>query len=73
MNEMKIRRYTPKTEKECRKAGEYIIRLEDNWNKLKEWLEEGKKISSEQDNRIGYNFTTLVLDKMKEIEGGMNE
>ena len=52
----------------------YIEQLEDNWNKLKEWLEEGKKVSSEQDNRIGYNFTTLVLDKMQEIEnGGMNE
>ena len=51
----------------------YTIELQDNWNKLKEWLEEGKKVASERDNRIGYNFTTLVLDKMQEIEGGMNE
>ena len=48
-------------------------KLKDNWNKLKEWLEEGKKISSVQDNRIGYNFTTLILDKMQELEGGINE
>lgn len=46
--------------------------LKDNWNKLKEWVEEGKKISSVQDNRIGYNFTTFILDKIQEIEGGMN-
>ena len=46
--------------------------LKDNWNKLKEWVKEGKKISSVQDNRIGYNFTTFILDKIQEIEGGMN-
>ena len=44
-------------------------KIKDNWNKLKEWLEEGKKVSSVQNNRIGYNFTTLILDKMQELEG----
>ena len=48
-------------------------KLKNNWNKLKEWVEEGKKISSVHDNRIGYNFTTFILDKMQEIEGGINE
>lgn len=43
--------------------------LKDNWNRLKEWLEEGKKVSSVQNNRIGYNFTTFILNKMQELEG----
>jgi peptidoglycan hydrolase CwlO-like protein len=46
---------------------------EDNWNKLKEWLEERKKYYE----IIGYVNTKIafeiVLDKIQEIEGGMNE
>lgn len=39
--------------------------LKDNWNKLKEWLEDelGSKYIHKYD----------VLDKLQEIEGGMNE
>lgn len=47
-----------------------IDKLEHNWNELKKWLEECKKISSEQDNSIGYNFTGIVLNKMQELERG---
>ena len=36
--------------------------LKDNWNKLKEWLEE---------ETIQY-WNTDILDKMQEIEGGTN-
>lgn len=51
-----------------------IYKLEHNWNELKSWLEEGKKISAEHDNSIGYNFIGIVLDKIKELEeGGNNE
>lgn len=42
--------------------------LQNNWNELKEWLEEGKEMSLIQDNRIGYNFATIVLDEMKRLE-----
>ena len=45
----------------------------NNWNELKRWLKETGKISLEQDNRIGYNFTTIVLDEMQKLEGGSNE
>ena len=40
----------------------------DNWNKLKEWLEET------QINKVDIDEWTIiqVRDKMQEIEGGMN-
>ena len=55
---------------------------EDNWNKLKEWLKEQdifitelpaftKEISIE--HKIMSNCYEDTLDKMQEIEGGMNE
>jgi hypothetical protein len=60
--------------------------LKDNWNKLKEWLEEEIKYDENwykpeckeyigqkrypDDTIDGFNY---VLDKMQEIEGGMNE
>ena len=44
--------------------------LKDNWNKLKEWLEENKRICQAHDNHIAINFIALVLDKIQEIEGG---
>lgn len=45
----------------------------DNWNKLKEWLEEQKdnrKYANDVERFTAYGAT---LDKMQEIEGGMNE
>lgn len=66
----------------------YIEQLEDNWNKLKEWLEDEikryrKTLSERPTNDIEYNnsqvtFVALeqikvVLEKLQEIEGGMNE
>lgn len=52
----------------------------DNWNKLKEWLkEEIIKLELYKDNMdideyINKKFLLKkVLDKMQEIEGGMNE
>lgn len=66
----------------------YIERLEDNWNKLKEWLEEEFKANENWYNSdltphdkgyyreeyvtIKHNIK-LVQRKMQEIEGGMNE
>lgn len=74
------------TIQEYNDAGEYIYKLEDNWNKLKEWLEEEIKYDENwykpeckeyigqkrypDDTIDGFNY---VLDKMQEIEGGMNE
>ena len=48
-------------------------KLKDNWNKLKEWLEEQKdnrKYANDVERFTAYGAT---LDKMREIEGGMNE
>lgn len=43
--------------------------LKDNWNKLKEWLEEQEdKAWDEVSHTFGY-----VFDKIQEIDGGMNE
>ena len=61
--------------------------LKDNWNKLKEWLEEEKirlarECSNIYEDGLGktklvnediYNELNNVLDKMQEIEGVMNE
>lgn len=81
------------TTKDCKTLFEYIERLEqenkkikDNWNKLKEWLEEEIKYNENwykpeckeyigqkrypDDTIDGFNY---VLDKLQEIEGGMNE
>ena len=60
--------------------------LKDNWNKLKEWLEEEIKYDENwykpeckeyigqkrypDDTIDGFNY---VLEKLQEIEGGMNE
>lgn len=41
----------------------------DNWNKLKEWLEESKLKGSE----TAYLYYGRTLNKMQEIEGGMND
>ena len=49
---------------------------EDNWNKLKEWLEDeiADGRSKESLWLMGcYDEIKIVLDKMQEIEGGMNE
>lgn len=44
--------------------------LKDNWNKLKEWLEEESKLKGTE---TAYLYYGRVKDKMQEIEGGMNE
>lgn len=50
---------------------EYIKQLEDNWNKLKEWLEE--VIDYEEYDKVERDTFKKALAKMQEIEGGMNE
>ena len=42
----------------------------DNWNKLKEWLEEESKLKGSETAYLYYGRT---LNKMQEIEGGMND
>ena len=45
--------------------------LENNWNKLKEWLEEEYLRSDDySDYETAFSMTSK---KMQEIEGGMNE
>lgn len=44
---------------------------EDNWNKLKEWLEE--VINYEEYDKVERDTFKKVLEKLQEIEGGMNE
>lgn len=39
---------------------------------LKKWLEEGRKVSLAHENSIGVNFIEIVLDKIKELEEGIN-
>ena len=46
-------------------------KLENNWNKLKEWMQK-ELVDSKATS--GYSFYLKSwLDKMQEIEGGMNE
>ena len=47
-------------------------RVINNWNKLKEWLEDK---NNQQYSKYIYNYSinNWVLNKMQEIEGGMNE
>ena len=60
---------------------EYIKQLEDNWNKLKEWLEEEITNDKSCTDLITRCLSVqdlidekqYILDKMQEIEGGMNE
>ena len=46
------------------------IELKDNWNKLKEWLEE--MIDYEEYDKIERDTFKKVLSKIQEIEGGTN-
>lgn len=50
---------------------------EDNWNKLKKWLEgestEYKKDSYSSEYGLVIGTMLRTLDKMQEIEGGMND
>ena len=49
-------------------------KLEDNWNKLKEWLEEGIQDPFSTWGEVYPRDTYKnVLEQMQEIEGGMNE
>lgn len=48
--------------------------LKDNWNKLKEWLEEEIQDSLNTWGEVYPRDTYKnVLEQMQEIEGGMNE
>ena len=78
MNEMKIRRHTPRTEEQCRTAAICIIelrqenqQLKDNWNKLKEWMQK-ELVDSKATS--GYSFYLKSwLDKIQELEDGNND
>ena len=52
---------------------DYIYKLQNNWNELKKFLEEGKKAGQAQENVFTNGFTinicNLILDKMQELEG----
>lgn len=71
------------TTKDCKTLFEYIERLEqenkkikDNWNKLKEWLEEEYERCDKIGNpAIGCAMGQIkrIKNKMQEIEGGINE
>lgn len=45
----------------------------DNWNKLKEWLKEGFDYERGVVSEEFIEAIENTLDKMQEIEGGMNE
>ena len=48
--------------------------IKDNWNKLKEWMNsEMERFEDNPYTRLGMAVFSKVLDKMQEIEGGMNE
>lgn len=53
------------------------VNVIDNWNKLKEWLEEEsteyKKDSYSSEYGLVIGTMLRTLDKLQEIEGGMNE
>ena len=46
--------------------------LEDNWKKLKEWLVQLQKFKGINQQGFSWGVAQEVLDKMEEIEGGMN-
>ena len=46
----------------------YINKLQNNWNELKKFLEEGQKAGQRQENYLTINICNLILDKMKELE-----
>ena len=49
--------------------------LKDNWNKLKEYISNNNRYFEKEDLEMVSNALNGldVLDKMQEIEGGMNE
>ena len=50
------------------------VNVIDNWNKLKEWLEERKFVYNITGEDLDEDTSiTEVLVKMQEIEGGMND
>ena len=48
-----------------------IVKLQNNWNELKEWLEDE---NNQQYSKYIYNYSinNWVLNKMQEIEGGVD-
>jgi hypothetical protein len=55
------------------KAKDKIKALKNNWNKLKEWLVQLQKFKGINQQGFSWGVAQEVLDKMQEIEGGMNE
>ena len=49
------------------------VNVIDNWNKLKEWLVQLQKFKGINQQGFSWGVAQEVLDKMQEIEGGMNE
>ena len=67
-----INKYIDELE-ENSKLSELWCKSQNNWNKLKEWLEEDTEehyYNFEMGRCFNYRD---ILDKMQEIEGGMNE
>ena len=52
---------------------EYIKKLENNWNELKEWLNDylNREFPDNVDLKL-YMFCEMVMEKMQEIEGGVD-
>ena len=50
-----------------------IEQLQNNWNKLKEWLNDylNREFPDNVDLKL-YMFCEMVMDKMQEIEGGVD-
>lgn len=54
---------------DCQDIINYVERLENNWNKLKEWLQERKFVYNITGEDLDEDTSiTEVLDKMQEIE-----
>lgn len=47
--------------------------LKKQKEELRSWLEEGKRVSIAHENMISFNFISLVLSKLEELEGVSNE
>ena len=45
---------------------DYIYKLQNNWNELKQWLEEESKLKGSE---TAYLYYGNVLEKMQEMEG----
>lgn len=64
IEEMKIRRYTPHTEKECRNVAKRIIELQQENQILKEQL---KEMQMNKTNYTEVNILTMLNHKYKSV------